>query len=504
MKVVTSAPAGRLLAALGAITLLRLVVAAFAPLAPDEAYYWVWSHALAPGYVDHPGMVALWIRIGTAFAGENAFGIRLLGPISGAIGSVLLWDAVERLVPGRNAGAWAAALLNATLLFGVGTVIMTPDTPLLFFWTAALWALARIGTDRALGWWVLAGVFAGLAMASKYTAVFLWTGVALWLVWVPMLRVHWRRPGPWIGALAGALVFLPVVLWNAEHDWAGFLRQGGRVADWQPSRALTFLGELVGGQFGLATPLIAVLFAAGIVAATRLAWGRRDPAASLLAAVTLPPVAVFLQHALGDRVQGNWPAILYPAMAIAATLCADPFWSRLRRPALALGLAVTLLAYLQATTFALPIPPRRDPIALQLAGWSTLATEVAAAAATTGARFVVADQYALASELAQAMPGGLPVLAVDPRWGLMDLPRATPGAERGLLVRDRRRTDPIGPAWQDPTPAGEASRPGVQDFTLTLVRLGPDLPTVRLPRPTPVRLPRPADAAEPSRPAQVR
>ena len=52
-----------------ALTVFRLAIAACIPLAPDEAYYWVWSHALAPGYPDHPPMVALWIRLGTMLAG---------------------------------------------------------------------------------------------------------------------------------------------------------------------------------------------------------------------------------------------------------------------------------------------------------------------------------------------------------------------------------------------------------------------------------------------------
>jgi len=43
------------------VTLVRLWIAAVAPLVPDEAYYWIWSHALASGYLDHPPMVALWI-----------------------------------------------------------------------------------------------------------------------------------------------------------------------------------------------------------------------------------------------------------------------------------------------------------------------------------------------------------------------------------------------------------------------------------------------------------
>jgi hypothetical protein len=61
--------------ALLAVTALRLLVAALVPLAPDEAYYWVWSRALQPGYLDHPPMVALFIRAGTLLAGEGAFGI---------------------------------------------------------------------------------------------------------------------------------------------------------------------------------------------------------------------------------------------------------------------------------------------------------------------------------------------------------------------------------------------------------------------------------------------
>ena len=51
--------------ALAALTLVRLVVAATVPLSPDETYYWVWSRALAAGYLDHPPMVALWLRAGT-------------------------------------------------------------------------------------------------------------------------------------------------------------------------------------------------------------------------------------------------------------------------------------------------------------------------------------------------------------------------------------------------------------------------------------------------------
>ena len=77
--------------------------------------------------------------------------------------------------------------------------MMTPDTPLLFFWTAALWALARLlPTAATARWWLAVGLFAGLAMASKYTAVLLWVGIALWLLVDASrarLAARGRRPG---------------------------------------------------------------------------------------------------------------------------------------------------------------------------------------------------------------------------------------------------------------------------------------------------------------------
>ncbi len=449
-------------AALAALTLLRLAIAATTPLAPDEAYYWVWSRALAAGYPDHPPMVALWIRAGTALAGDGALGVRLLGPLSAALASLLLVDAGERLLPGRHAGLLAAWLLNASLLFGVGSVVMTPDSPLLFFWTACLWAAARWLEHADDRWWLAIGLFAGLALVSKYTAVFLWFGIAVWLLWVPSLRRCLLRPAPWLGAALGFAVFAPVVWWNAAHGWASFARQGGRVADFQPERAARFLGELIAGQIGLLTPLIFLFCAAGVGLAAWRAWQTRDRAWSLLAALTLPATAVFIEHAFGDRVQGNWPAILYPAAAIAA---AELRWPRLIRPAIVLGLAITLAVYVQAWFAPLPLPPQVNPIALRLQGWDTLAASVDTTRRDAGASFVAADEYGLAAELARDL--SVPVVGVERRWALFRLPSAMLAGRIGILVRSARRSENFDRSvWAAVTELGEVDRAGAERYRL--------------------------------------
>ena len=449
----------RLAAGLAALTLIRLAVAASVPLAPDETYYWVWSHALAGGYLDHPPMVALWIKTGTLLLGQTGLGVRLLGPLAAVLASWMLFDAGRALFPGTRAGMAAAVLINASLLLGVGSVIMTPDSPLLFFWTAALWAMAHVAAARTADeggwWWLAAGAAAGLALDSKYTAAFLWVGIGLWTLLVPSARPWLRRWQPWAAAAIGAALFAPVVLWNAAHGWAGFVKQGGRVRDWQPARAAGFLAELVGGQLGLATPLVWLLCMAGLAAAVRR-W--RDPGWALLAALSVPPVLVFVQHAFGDRVQGNWPAILYPALTLAAGGLAvrDRWW----KASAAVGFGITALAYVQAATGAIPLPPRLDPVAMRLRGWDGLARQVAAAQAATGASFVAADGYAVGSELAWHLAGET-IVGVDPRWRLFALPSYPIAGATGLLVMDIRHSEAPDPAvWGEVEPIGEAVRPG--------------------------------------------
>jgi 4-amino-4-deoxy-L-arabinose transferase-like glycosyltransferase len=453
-----------------ALTLIRVALAAWMPLAPDEAYYWVWSRALAPGYLDHPPMVALWIRAGTALAGETALGVRLLGPIAAAIASALLFDAARLLFPGKRAGIAAVLLLNASLLLGVGSIIMTPDSPLLFFWTAALWAMARLAAGGSGAWWLAAGTFAGLALDSKYTAIFLPAGIGLWTLIIPAGRAWLRHWQPWVAALIALLLFCPVVAWNAAHDWAGFVKQGGRVDDWQPMRALGFLSELIGGQIGLATPLVFGLCMAGLAVAVRRARFGRDRAWSLLAALSLPPVLVFLQHATGGRVQGNWPAIIYPALAIAAG--ALPLTRRWWVGASALGFAMTLIAYVQAATDFVPLPPKLDPVAIRFKGWDGLMHQVQSARAAAGAEFIAAEGYTLASELAWQLPPGIRVVGFDARWELTAQPKAAIAGQTGLLLRDIRRTDPLDPAvWPSSERIGTVERLGAPASTFSVYRV---------------------------------
>jgi 4-amino-4-deoxy-L-arabinose transferase-like glycosyltransferase len=125
---------------LAAAAAVRLLVAAFVPLVPDEAYYWEWSRHLAAGYFDHPPVIAWLIRAGTLIGGATPFGVRAGPIVAGWVGTCAAASLASRL--GGPQAAWRlAVLLTVVPLAGVGLILATPDAPLLTGSAVMLWAI---------------------------------------------------------------------------------------------------------------------------------------------------------------------------------------------------------------------------------------------------------------------------------------------------------------------------------------------------------------------------
>src|SRR3977135_1891715 len=245
-----------------ALVALRLGAAAWTPLTSDEAYYWMWSKHLAGGYYDHPPMVALVIRLGTMIAGDTELGVRLVSVLLALPMSWAVYQTASILFGGRRLSSTAALLLNVTLMAAVGTLIVTPDAPLLVAASFVLFYLAKVLETGRGGWWLAGGAAVGAALLSKYTALFFGPAILIWLVAVPKLRRWLISPWPYLGGLVSLLIFSPVILWNADHHWVSFIKQLGRarIEDF----TLRYIGELIPTQIAFATPLVFILGAMGL------------------------------------------------------------------------------------------------------------------------------------------------------------------------------------------------------------------------------------------------
>src|SRR6478672_9325113 len=247
-----------------ALVALRLVAAAWTPLTFDEAYYWMWSKHLAGGYYDHPPMVALVMRAGTMIAGDTELGVRLVSILLAMPMSFAVYRTAAILFGGQRVAATATLLLNVTLMAAVGTLIVTPDAPLLVASSFVLFYLAKVLETGRGAWWLAVGAAVGAALLSKYTALFFGPAILIWLVSVPKLRRWLISLWLYLGGLVSLLIFSPVILWNADHHWVSFIKQIGRarIEDFKPA----FIGELIPTQVAFATPLVFILGVMGLYA----------------------------------------------------------------------------------------------------------------------------------------------------------------------------------------------------------------------------------------------
>jgi 4-amino-4-deoxy-L-arabinose transferase-like glycosyltransferase len=368
------------------VTAIRAILTAQLELTSVESYLWVCSQRPALGYFDYPGMIAWMGWLSTSLFGHSPLGFRAVTIAGGAamIGFVFL--AARRLYDERVArlAAFVAALVPIFFAFAAEA---TPDAPCLLFWSATVWALAHALSDDSPRWWYLAGLFLGLAMDSKYHAVFLGFGVFAFLLLSPGHRAWLGRKEPWLAVVAALLAFSPTLIWNARNGWQSFAYQGvSRFTEsgFVPNQLYKFpLNQVL-----LLTPFIcAWAWGSGVLELTRRR--RADWRDQFLAALGMPILMFFLLVMFIRPVRGHWPVPGYVTMLIlssAVVMRGGPWGRRLH-----LGSVVALAAaYLIS-----PIVVARVPLEKR-SGWTQLAAQVS----KRRFDFVVCNEYHLASQMA--------------------------------------------------------------------------------------------------------
>lgn len=440
-----------------ASAVVRLVVAAWMPLFPDEAYYWQWSRHLADGYFDHPPAIAWLVRAGTALAGDTPLGVRL-GPVVAGLATMFILCAAARRIGGDRAALIAALATALMPLSAAGLVLATPDAPLLAATAAMLYAVIRALEAPARSsesdlWWVLAGVALGVAEASKYTAVLIPLAAFSAMAIRRDLRPRLQDPGPYIATLVSLVVFSPVIAWNAEHGWASFafqLKHGlGHVDGSIARREL----ELLGGQIALVSPILFALLCFSVakvmVAPVTARSHARASSTALLTFVAALVFMFFAYSATKRRVEANWPAIAYiPGMLVLATHAGGRVWNLWLKAGLALTAGLSGVVYVNTFVPILRVPAHRDPVA-RSAGWNDVARAVERALGRQppGRAWVAADRYQEASLLAFNLAGqpGTFALNLTTRANQYDLWPAFPERARigDALVLVTGDPDPI-------------------------------------------------------------
>src|SRR5580692_7306555 len=412
-------------ALIAALTALRMTYASLLDLRTDEAYYWTWSKENVLCFLDHPPMIAWFIRFGTAIFGDTNLGVRFAGILAMLVTQLLLADIVRRVTHDLRAVVIVLLLPEAALYYGLLMAKVSPDVALIPFATAMVWALIRLWESNDARWWLAAGAFGGLALLSKFTAVMLIPAVLAFML-VPDWRWRWlRSPYPWLAALIAIALFLPVLIWNAGHDWASFRFQFVRataIHGW----SLRTVGDFIGLQFGLVGFISLPVVLSALALTAWRGYRRSNAVAILLSTCVIVPFGYFFWRSLTLRVGDTWPMFIWPIGFAAAAINVAmlpreglPPWMtrstiRWARAAIACGIPFVILVFLYYVVTPWNFIGKPDPNGSE-AGYEQVATRVEAELQKTGASWIATTDYRTYAMLRWFFAGRVPVIQINER-----------------------------------------------------------------------------------------
>tara|TARA_Y100001935_G_scaffold233244_1_gene215507 strand:+ start:1585 stop:2901 length:1317 start_codon:yes stop_codon:yes gene_type:complete len=280
---------------------VKLLLAAILPITSDESYYWVWSLHPQLNYYDHPAMVSWLFYFGRLFDGLGAAS-RWPGVLM-SHGTLFFWTLIFRRHLNwkeKQCLLWLGlALLNP--LFGAGALIITPDIPLLFFWSLGVFGFLEMLEKPSWKTSLVFGIALGLGLISKYMIALL----PLSLIVASLVKWRWWKkigiflPVIFLGFFLGAL---PFFIWNLQNDWISVkfqLDHGFKSTPWKPNWTV----EYIALQVGLIFPPLFYLAIKGI---------RKSPV--WLTSLAFVPLIFFLFTSFSGYVEANWPIVSYPAI----------------------------------------------------------------------------------------------------------------------------------------------------------------------------------------------
>jgi membrane-associated phospholipid phosphatase len=415
-----------------AVSLFRVYYILNGPLdlSPDEAHYWEWSRRLDLSYYSKGPMIAYLISLSTFVFGNTLFGIRIMAVIFSALSSMFIYRLGKKLCS-EQVGFYSAIIIQIIPLFSAYGILFTIDSPFIFFWIMTLFFFSEaVGIQRSevegqnsgeydkdymkphisnltpLLHWCLLGLSIGLGLLTKYTMAFFYPCAFLYLCFSKELRRLLISKGPYIAVIVSILVFSPVIIWNANHDWVTLRHTAGQAHVAEGIRiSLESFFEFLGSQLGVITPLLFFLMAVSI-------WDlRRERNGALLFWFSAPIFAFFFFKSIQAKVQANWAMPCYITGIIAFSACyAKSFFQdetgrkALVAAALALSLIITSVAHYSSM---LDLPVKMDP-ASRLTGWEDLGETVSGLyqqMSLVQPVFIFSDKYQVSSELAFYVQG---------------------------------------------------------------------------------------------------
>jgi len=286
------------------LTLLRLFFISNTMLIDDEAYYAIYARHLNLGYIDHGPVIAYMIYFFTILI-ENSFTVRLGSVTFISILCYLLFQ-FGKTFYNKKIGFILCLIVCINMLFHTSAIIITPDSPLIFFLilTIIYYYKAYFNNNK---YFFPAGIFLGLSMLSKVSALFPAIGIILFPIIVKEKHSYLKNKHFYFSLLIALLIFSPFIYWNIQNDMAFVRYQGSHIM--AKGTLQTFI-ELWTGILLICGP---ILFYFSLLLPCKYLIQHKSISNDKIyfSIITFVPVIYFLFHSLFSRMELNWPIPIF-------------------------------------------------------------------------------------------------------------------------------------------------------------------------------------------------
>jgi hypothetical protein len=171
---------------------------------------------LAWGFPAYPPVTPFFGRISLLLLGTSISGFRLFAHLAQAT-AVVLTGLMAREMGGHRGAQLIAAAAAVPFALGGGFLMMYVAFDCLA-WVLVAYFIVRLLRTEDPRWWVAIGASIGFGMLTKWTMGFFVLAIVAGVLFTPARR-YLRSKWLWMGVAVSLLVWLPNLLWQAQHQF---------------------------------------------------------------------------------------------------------------------------------------------------------------------------------------------------------------------------------------------------------------------------------------------
>ena len=375
--------------------LLRVFAIISTPLelSADEAQYWLWSKELNWGYFSKPPMIAWLIHVSNNIFGDYDYSIRILAPVIHGINALVIFRLSQEINDNYLAHFLSSLIWLTLPIIGVGSFLMSTDTPLMLIWTTSLLVIVKAYNSENLFLWNLAGLIAGLALYAKYAALYLPLGLIIFYIINFHNEKNIKLRGLFLFVLNFIIVSLPNVIWNYFNNFHTINHLSSNAVIDAPSYSLFGTFTFLMAQIAILGPLLFIVFLLTAYNIKKL-----NKLSIFLLYFIFPVYILMFIQGFFSEANANWAASALPAITI---LCGYFLSKRIKFAVLTILSNFFICIFILIVSFngnLIFLDLKSDPLR-KLKGWNILSEDLKNTISEKKSDVVLVDRRGIAAEL---------------------------------------------------------------------------------------------------------